>query len=342
MTGRTSGDAKWYFAPQAVIAGATYQYADWYQSNVATQIDAVVTLSDGSVKYIWLGDLAPASAWTQAQGTFVAPAGAVSVTVYHVIYANGFLTTDDFSLAPVGRSGGGGTGGGGTATMFNRGLVSVTLDDGWTNQYDNARPVLSKYGLPATFYIISGTLTDQPAYMSGSQVQALANAGHETASHTVSHAHLTSLSAANLDYELRQSQATLQNLLGRSVTNFAYPYGEYNSTTIAAAGKYYGSQRTVDDGFNTKSGYNRTKLKVQNIYSYTTPAQVQGWINQAAQNKSWLILVYHEVATAPYYPSDADYTTSPAQFDSEMAAVKNSGLGVLTVQQALNEIAAQL
>jgi peptidoglycan/xylan/chitin deacetylase (PgdA/CDA1 family) len=248
---------------------------------------------------------------------------------YHILAANGSLTTDDYTFAPY------------TPTPYTRALVSVTLDDGWTNQYTNALPALTKYSVPATFYIISGSLTDQPDYMSGTQVKALKTAGHEIGDHTITHPDLTTLSAALLTSEMKNSQATLQTLIGAPVPNFAYPYGAYNAATIAEGMKYFRSQRTVDDGFNTKDSLSLTTLKVQNVFNTTTPAQVQAWIAQATHDKTWLILVYHEVAVTPTDPTDVQYDTQPADFNTEMAAVKNSGAGVVTVNQAINEISTQ-
>src|SRR5258708_4642990 len=97
---------------------------DWYQSNVGSQLDAEVTMSDGSLKYIWMTDLAPAASWTQAKSQVVVPAGAVKISVYHLVADNGWLQTDDYSLS----TGAGSGGGGGSSTSFTRGLISVTLD----------------------------------------------------------------------------------------------------------------------------------------------------------------------------------------------------------------------
>jgi peptidoglycan/xylan/chitin deacetylase (PgdA/CDA1 family) len=334
MAGYSSGDAKWYFTPQPVQSSTLYQFSDWYQGSVATEVDAAVTMSDGTVQYFWLGSVPASSSWAQFTKQFQTPAGATQITLFHLIAANGTLVTDDFSFTPIPVGPGGG---------FTRGLVSVTLDDGWTNQYTTAEPILSKYAVPATFYIISGELTDQPDYMSGAQVSALHTAGNEIGSHTVTHPHMTTLSATQLDNELKNSQITLQNLLGVPVPDFAIPFGEYNTTTITAGEKYYQTQRTVDRGLNTKTGFNANQLMAEEVDNTTTQAQVQAWINQAAADHSWLILIYHEVCTDAdlITPSDMTYHTVPTDFDAEMAMVKASGLGV-TVQQAMAEIGPQL
>jgi peptidoglycan/xylan/chitin deacetylase (PgdA/CDA1 family) len=329
----TSGAADWYFAPQNVVAGTTYQFSDWYKSNVGTEVDAEVTMADGSIKYKWLAELPAASTWTQGKGQITIPAGAMKISVYHMIGSNGSLTTDDYSFAPIGS--------------FTRGLVSVTLDDGYASQYDTAWPILKNDAIPATFYIISGALTDQPAYMTGAQVQDLSAGGEEIGAHTRTHRDLTTLTRAQikngkLTEELAQPQRKLQNLIGEPVLDFAYPYGRYNATTVAKAAKYYQTQRTSDGGYNTKADYVPTNLRVQNIVASTTPSDVKGWLVQAAQDKSWLILVYHEVAISPVYPRDGRYTTSPSVFKAEMAMGMNSGLDPVTVASAVAEIKPQL
>src|SRR3712207_3995307 len=93
------------------------------------------------------------------------------------------------------------------ADGFDRGMVTVTFDDGWTSQHTNALPILEKYGIPATMYIISGSINDQPAYMTQEQIQDFAGRGHEIASHTVTPPPLPQLSGAQLAAELENSQA---------------------------------------------------------------------------------------------------------------------------------------
>jgi hypothetical protein len=126
-----------------------------------------------------------------------------------------------------------------------------------------------------------------------------------------------------------------------AIPNFAYPYGAYNAATITEGQKYYQSQRSTDVGFNTKDNFNLTTLKVQNIYNTTTPAEIQAWVNQANQNKTWLILVYHEIAVTPVDPTDAQYNTTPSELDAQLSVIKNSGANVVTLDQAIKELLPQ-
>jgi peptidoglycan/xylan/chitin deacetylase (PgdA/CDA1 family) len=329
-TSYTNGAANWFYSPVAITSGKTYKYENWYQSNVDTEVDAEVQMSDGTTQYFWLGTVLANPNWTKYTTTFTVPAGAKNVAIYHVLAKKGFIVSDDYSLSEY------------TSTPFTRGLVSVTFDDGWVNQYTNAFPSLTQNNIPATFYIISGELANQPDYMTATQVKNLQVAGHEIASHSVTHSDLTTVSAAQLQNEFAGSQTTLQNVVGVPVVNFAYPFGAYNSNTINVGKLNYRSQRTVNAGLNTKDGFDITQLKIYEVDSNISQAQVQGWVNAAIAQKAWLILVYHEIAVTPLDPTDALYTTQPTDLNAELTYIKNSGATTLTVNQALNEVLPQL
>jgi len=98
LTTRESGDAKWHFPHVPVTPGASYEFSDWYRADVPTYLTAEYERSDGSKRYTDLVILPPAMEWTKAETTFVAPATAVSVRIFHLINTPGFLETDTFFL----------------------------------------------------------------------------------------------------------------------------------------------------------------------------------------------------------------------------------------------------
>lgn len=223
---------------------------------------------------------------------------------------------------------------------FARGMISVTFDDGWVSQYNNALPILKEQGIPATNYIISGCVNVDPACMTQAQIQAFADRGDEIGSHTVSHPHLTRIAAADRNIELLKSQLTLRRMFGPSAaTDMAAPYGEYDRFTVATAQRYYASQRSTDSGFNTKFDFNRYQLVGQNVLAHTPPDMVQGWIDNARTNHYWLVLVYHEVGENR---NGGVFHVDTGTFESEMRAVRASGLATVTVRQGLQEVTRQL
>nr|BFE55820.1 hypothetical protein GCM10020063_003460 [Dactylosporangium thailandense] len=327
ITKYTSGDSKWSPAAVSVTPGKTYQYSNWYQSNVDSEIDVEVTMADGSEQYAYLAAAPASSAWTKVSAQYTVPAGATKITVFQVIAKVGWITTDDFSLGEY------------TPAQLNRALVSLTFDDGWKSQYTAGVPLLDKYHMPATYYLLTSTI-DYPDYMTKAQMGDLANHGIEIASHTVTHPHLPTLTAAQVDAELKNSQADLRSWYGSGVAkNFATPYGEYNATVLSTAKKYYRSHRSTDEGYNTKDSTDVYNIKVQNILDTTTPAQVGQWIDQAIRDKSWLVLVYHEVSATA---EDPTYAVTPANLDKELLLIQQKAITVKTVDQALDEVVPQL
>ena len=320
----TSGDAKWYFAPQAVTPGAFYRYTDHYISNVITYGVVALTSSTGAVSYVGLGNMAPpSSTWTTYTGGLTIPPGIETATVYHLISTVGTLTTDEFSFTQTPAP-----------TPFARAIVSITLDDGEDTDYYTALPILQKYGVHATHYVISSMIGDTAhQYMRADQIAALAEYGDEIGSHTVTHPHLTQQTASQVASELADSQRTLQTLLGRPVTSLAAPWGEYDMQVLDQIKGYYRSARTTTSGYNTPINFNPYRIVGKGVDSGTTTATVKSWVDTAVANNYWLVLYYHRL------DDSGGSSVSAKNFDAQIACIKDSGVQVKTVSQALDELA---
>jgi peptidoglycan/xylan/chitin deacetylase (PgdA/CDA1 family) len=110
--------------------------------------------------------------------------------------------------------------------------IVLTFDDGYRDFYTDVYPVLKKYRVKATAYIISGFL-DYPNNMYAWQVRQIADDGLvEIGAHTVHHAWLKGMSRKDLVYEVDQSKKTLEALTGKPVVSFAYPYGVFDVPAI--------------------------------------------------------------------------------------------------------------
>jgi peptidoglycan/xylan/chitin deacetylase (PgdA/CDA1 family) len=328
-SGWSSGDAKWVPDIVPVVGGQTYRISDWYMSNATTSYAVYWENSSGVGSWMNLDNVAPATSWTAHNLTVVMPPTAVRAFPVHLIAANGYLQTDDYSMTQVAPQAG-----------FQRGIVSLSFDDSLSSQWNNAfspTGYLAAYGFRGTEYVITSSI-GQSGSWTQAQIKDADLRGQDIESHTVTHSDLTTLLPSQLTTELQQSQSTLQTLLGHSVaSSIAYPYGAYTDTTLAQVVKYYGAGRSVEPGYNTKSSTPLYHLQVQNIEKTTTAADVQSWVNLAKANNYWLILVYHGIDT-----SGSEYSTTPASFDQQLANIRNSGLVVESVKDALQEVRPQI
>lgn len=109
-------------------------------------------------------------------------------------------------------------------------LVAITFDDGFQDFYTAAVPNLQRHAFSATMYVPTAFIGDQRksfkshACLTWAEVRELASAGIEFGSHTVSHRRLAGLSWTDIETELRDSKAMIEQQLGRAVRSFAYPY----------------------------------------------------------------------------------------------------------------------
>jgi peptidoglycan/xylan/chitin deacetylase (PgdA/CDA1 family) len=325
MTSWTDGDAKWIFNNVAVKADTQYRFSDYYESTVDTEVDVAFTMSDGTTEYQILGLPDPSTTWANFSTTFTVPQGAVSMTVYHLIHSVGTLTVDDESLQTY------------VPTGFSSPMLTLTFDDGYNNEYTQGLPLLEKYGFVSTQFVITDLLNTS-GYMTTAQLQAMSAAGNEIGSHTVTHDDMLTETPTTWTTELSQSQTTLQQLTGQSVSDFAFPNGLYNGAITAQTKLYYAAARGVEEGLNSKDNFNQYDLKVQNIYSSTTAAQVADWVAQAQATNTWLIIVNHSVRKTP----NDIYNITPTLLDTELAQIKASGIAVKTMQQALAIVEPQV
>jgi peptidoglycan/xylan/chitin deacetylase (PgdA/CDA1 family) len=132
--------------------------------------------------------------------------------------------------------------------------LHVTFDDAYAD-IEGALRTLERLGVPATVFASTGfadegrpldvpELADEAAArperlrtMSWEQLREIAERGVTIGSHTINHPHLPALSDSELDRELGESRARIEDELGRRCRLFAYPYGEHDARVRAAVGR---------------------------------------------------------------------------------------------------------
>jgi peptidoglycan/xylan/chitin deacetylase (PgdA/CDA1 family) len=121
------------------------------------------------------------------------------------------------------------------------GTLSITLDDGYRDNFEVAAPILRKMSLPAAFFVTTGfigtrtvapwdrDLVRQPGWMDWDQVRSLAAQGFEIGCHTDTHVDMGTADAETVRAELEASRRKLQEQLSMPTRLFAYPFGGRNN-----------------------------------------------------------------------------------------------------------------
>lgn len=111
--------------------------------------------------------------------------------------------------------------------------IILTFDDGYSDFYTNAWPILKKYKARATIFIIKDKI-DQPGYLTSNQIQKLSSQNVEIGSHSASHPNLTNISDANIKTQLEDSKSELEGITAKEVISFGYPSGKFDDRVIRA------------------------------------------------------------------------------------------------------------
>lgn len=123
---------------------------------------------------------------------------------------------------------------------------TITFDDGYLSVYEHACPIIIGRKMNATVYVVVNSIGgindwDRRAgdqiekMMSASQIREIADNGFEIGSHTLTHPHLTHVDDDQLIREVSDSKHKLEDIIGREVTSFSYPYGSCDNRVIKAA-----------------------------------------------------------------------------------------------------------
>ena len=117
--------------------------------------------------------------------------------------------------------------------------VILTFDDGYADNYLELLPLLEKYNVKATFFVIAGVLGTK-MFMSEEMVRESAESGVVSIqSHGLTHHHLGEMDEETLRYEFSESKRILAELTGREPYVICYPEGNYSDLTLEIGPEYF-------------------------------------------------------------------------------------------------------
>ena len=122
--------------------------------------------------------------------------------------------------------------------------VMITYDDTDEEQFSIAKPEMDKYGFKGVYFIMTISI-GRPRYMTKEQIKQLSDEGHVISSHTWDHHRVDRYKYENeieergvkkivndWDQQLGNTKKKLEEITGKPVEHFAYPFGIWNRNGI--------------------------------------------------------------------------------------------------------------
>lgn len=158
--------------------------------------------------------------------------------------------------------------------------VVITFDDGYEDNYTRAFPIMKKYDLPASVFVVAG-LVDRKGFLSWEQLKEMSENNIDIGGHTMTHPKLSEIKdEKRLRYEIYESKKVLEKGLKRKVDFFAYPFNSQFDDKIIKIIKESGYKGACDGNIGNKyphSIYALRRVGIGRISKNFFRAKVSGY-----------------------------------------------------------------
>lgn len=109
--------------------------------------------------------------------------------------------------------------------------IMLTFDDTDLDQFTIAAPEMKKYGFKGVFFVMTVSI-GRPHYMTKEMIKQLSDAGHVIGSHTWDHHNFKKFQGKDWEIQIDKPTKKLEEITGKKITWFAYPFGLWNEQGI--------------------------------------------------------------------------------------------------------------
>lgn len=254
-------------------ACAAYDGMDWYiPAGALPEMLGYTPYYDSAEKHLY---------YTRLPDVKKIPSGiSVPVLMYHAVSDNIWSDNDELFVSPSGMEAQ-------LKYLVNNGYtpiwfedlpnaasyqkpVILTFDDGYRDNYTELFPLLKKYHVKATVFVIADNV-GKPVFMTWEQIREMSDSGLVSIqSHTMTHPDLDTLSAAQNEWELAQSQLAITRKTGRQPCVICYPTGRFSSATLTSAQAHYLFGVKMNGGTDYRTGTDRYTVPRYYVSRYTS------------------------------------------------------------------------
>ena len=213
-------------------------------------------------------------------------------------------------------------------------IISFGFDDCPASAIETALPMLEAEGWRATIYVacgLCGIENHLGTHMSLEDIVAVHGRDHEIADHTFSHVSPNNLSTRAYMADIERNQKALKKLGLPGSRHFAYPFGHVSPSLKKSLRKRFKTSRGVMTAVNTTQDANL--LNAARIFTGERYEAALRQIEIAKTKPQWLNLFTHDVRENP-----SEFGCTPDEFRTIVNAVQDSGIRVMTVDEAYRTI----
>lgn len=148
--------------------------------------------------------------------------------------------------------------------------ILITFDDGYYSNYEYIYPILQKYNVKASIFVITdkvGKEIDGIKYLGWDECLEMQNSGLvEIFSHSKKHVFYNKLPIREIRDDVKESYEIIEKHLGKKdLKVFAYPYGAYTNDTVRTLKNNGIDFQIYDIGINNFKDFNKDFIKRINI-----------------------------------------------------------------------------
>ena len=148
--------------------------------------------------------------------------------------------------------------------------ILITFDDGYYSNYEYIYPILQKYNVKASIFVITdkvGKEIDGIKYLGWDECLEMQNSGLvEIFSHSKKHVFYNKLPIREIRNDVKESYEIIEKHLGKKdLKVFAYPYGAYTNDTVRTLKNNGIDFQIYDIGINNFKDFNKDFIKRINI-----------------------------------------------------------------------------
>lgn len=162
--------------------------------------------------------------------------------------------------------------------------ILITMDDGYYSNYEYVYPILQKYNVKASIFIVTdkiGKEIDGKQYLTWEQCKEMQDSGLvEIFSHSKKHVFYDRLPVRAIRDDVAESYKIIEENLGKQdLKVFAYPYGAYTTGTVWALKMSGIDMQVYDIGINYFDNFDKNYIKRFNIPCEMTGEEIIEEIN---------------------------------------------------------------